>query len=92
MTGNVPSIFSSNSEADASEILETIEEVFLLYNMESNAIRRFQFSITHWCVTRRERVTQHSAVRTASQHYTYITEGPILQDFLEKLNECFRIL
>ena len=50
--GNISSIFSNNSGADASELFENIEEVFSRYYM-ANVI---QYLTTHWYVTRRKRV------------------------------------
>ena len=35
---NISSRFSSNSEADASELLENIEEMFLRYNIQSRTV------------------------------------------------------
>ena len=48
--------FSTNFEADASELIENLERLFYRYYMESYVISRVKFSITHWCVIRRERV------------------------------------
>ena len=42
----ISSRFSSNSEADASELLENLEEIFLRYNMDSDVINRFNFGVT----------------------------------------------
>ena len=52
--GNISSIFSSNSEAFASELLENIEEISPGYYIDSNVINMLQSSITHWCATRRK--------------------------------------
>ena len=52
---NIPSIFSSNSEAFASELLENIEEMFPQYYMQIDMLSMFKSFNTHRCVTRRER-------------------------------------
>ena len=50
--GNISSRFSGNSEAFASELPENLEE------MDSDVINIIKwYQITHWCVTRRERVS-----------------------------------
>ena len=46
--------FSSNSEAYASELLENLEDIFPLYYMDSDIVRRFKYSTTHWRVIRRD--------------------------------------
>ena len=53
--GNISSIFSRNSEAFASEILENIEEMFPRYYIHSGMLSIFLPSTTQWCVTRHER-------------------------------------
>ena len=40
--------FSSISEASASELIEHLEELFPRYYVESYAINRFKYLITHW--------------------------------------------
>ena len=47
---------SSNSEADASKLSELRDKMFSQYYMDSDVIRRFKYSTTNWCVTRRELV------------------------------------
>ena len=47
---------SSNSEADASKLSELRDKMFSRYYMDSDVIRRFKYSTTNWCVTRRELV------------------------------------
>ena len=37
LRGNISTLFSSNSEAKASELLENIEEIFAWYYMHSDA-------------------------------------------------------
>ena len=49
------SIFSKNSEADATEFLENIENVLPLYYMHSDNWNRIKSPITP-CATRREGV------------------------------------
>ena len=44
--GNISSLFSSNSEADASELLENIEEMFL-HGSDGDVIRRLKSLTTH---------------------------------------------
>ena len=46
----IPSTF----EANTSELRENLEEMFPRFYTGSDAISRSTFSITHWCVTRRE--------------------------------------
>ena len=50
LTRKLSSRFSSNSEASASELSENLVEI------SNGVISRFKSSITHWCVTRHERV------------------------------------
>ena len=47
MTCNISSIFSSNSEAFASELLENLEEMFPRY-IHSGSLKA---STTQWCAT-----------------------------------------
>ena len=47
---------SSNSESSATELLGDIEEIFILYYMDSDVMIRFQTLTTHRCATRRGRV------------------------------------
>ena len=51
---------TSNSEADASELLDNPEEMLVLYDIDDDFINRFNFSTTYSCVTRRKRVRQTS--------------------------------
>ena len=60
---NISSIFSSNSEEEASELLENIEEMLPRYYMKSHVIIEFKSSITHCCVTPQERV-KHTTIYT----------------------------
>ena len=53
---NNSSRFSSNSEADASELLENPEEMFPWYYMHSNILRMFIYSTTQQSITLYERV------------------------------------
>ena len=50
------SIFSSNSEAFTSKLLEDIEDMFLLYYTHSDWFDTYKSSTTHESVIRRERV------------------------------------
>ena len=51
-------IFSNNSEANASELLENLVEMFMWYYIyqRTDMLRMFNYSTTRRCVTRRERV------------------------------------
>ena len=42
--GNFSSRFSSNSKANASELLENLEEMFTRYNIDNDVISRFKSS------------------------------------------------
>ena len=56
--GNTPPRLSSNSEANSSEFLENLEEIFPGYCIHSTVIGRFKSSTTPYCVTRRKRVNR----------------------------------
>ena len=50
------SMFSSNSEANALELLKNLEDMFPLYYMYKDICNGFKSSTTHYGVIRRERV------------------------------------
>ena len=43
----------SNFEADASELLDTPEDMFHRYYIDSDVISRFESVTSFWCVSRR---------------------------------------
>ena len=49
--GTVMERLGSNS----SEVLQNLEEIFPRYYVENEVINKLKYSITHWCVIRRER-------------------------------------
>ena len=53
---HISSIFSSNSEDFASELLKYIKEKFANYYIHGNIFNSLTSSTTHWCLIRRERV------------------------------------
>ena len=67
-------VFSSNSEAFASELQEHIEEIFLRYYVQNIILSLF---ISHQCVTRCERINI-----TAKQLLLYFTLSHISHTFL----------
>ena len=48
---NISSRFSKYSEANASVLLENLEEMFPQYYMHRDVFSMFKYSTTHWCVT-----------------------------------------
>ena len=62
---------------NGSELLENPEEMFPRYYVDSDIINRFIPATTHWCVTRRERVSYYLASLLQSIYYynqdTYIS-------------------
>ena len=67
--------FPSNSEANASKLLTNHEEIFFRCYVYSDVINRFKSSITHWCVTRCERVENQENEYFLIEHmfYCYIS-------------------
>ena len=64
---NRNNLFSSNSEAFASELLENLEEMFPMYYIYSGVFSVFKSTITHWRVTRCVKVNEASLIDDLSK-------------------------
>ena len=60
---NISSKFSSNSEADASELLENLEDIFLQHYVHIDVCRSLKKLITYQYVNRCDRVKCKPLIR-----------------------------
>ena len=63
-TENISSRFCISFKASTSELLQSLEEMFPVYYVDSDIINRFKSSTLHWCVTQQERVKVTRNIKT----------------------------